>query len=346
MSETATISLSEKIRLYLTASGITPQEYVICEPGKCWKDNAGKFTIKSRLAYVKQSDGLRYRKNFHAVQATGEAIPEEEALKYLFFGYLKSHKIHLCQRCGGAGGAQQWPGWTCYDCNGSCIDPHFDFEKALTDSLAGEDFAGDYVARKAAEREELDLRQKQVRDEAFLEAKLKRDAFLVDNAELFQRAKNCLNFLGIGTKGQWAQALENFIGYEASNAIPNSTKEIEEICKKVEFQQIERDRQAATSEYIGTRGERQDFTARVQFTKSFEKEWGTSHITVLHDDDGNVIKYWNHINILDPQPDNPKAKRPAVKGERVTFSATVIEHDTYQGVKQTTVQRATKGKLA
>lgn len=24
----------------------------------------------------------------------------------------------VCARCGGAGGASQWPGWTCFDCSG------------------------------------------------------------------------------------------------------------------------------------------------------------------------------------------------------------------------------------
>ena len=31
--------------------------------------------------------------------------------------------VKPCVRCGGAGGAQKWPGFTCYRCGGSGIDP-------------------------------------------------------------------------------------------------------------------------------------------------------------------------------------------------------------------------------
>jgi len=35
-----------------------------------------------------------------------------------FAMYLDLRGLQLCERCGGAGGASQWPGFTCYDCVG------------------------------------------------------------------------------------------------------------------------------------------------------------------------------------------------------------------------------------
>jgi DNA/RNA-binding domain of Phe-tRNA-synthetase-like protein len=71
-----------------------------------------------------------------------------------------------------------------------------------------------------------------------------------------------------------------------------------------------------------------------------------STLTVLADDEGNVLKYWNHVNIAEPTEENPKQKRPGVKNERVTFAAMVVEHGEYKGIKETVLQRVTKGKLA
>lgn len=35
-----------------------------------------------------------------------------------FAVYLDRRGLQLCGRCGGAGGASQWPGCTCFDCGG------------------------------------------------------------------------------------------------------------------------------------------------------------------------------------------------------------------------------------
>ena len=35
-----------------------------------------------------------------------------------FAAYLDRRGLQLCERCGGAGGASQWPGYTCYGCIG------------------------------------------------------------------------------------------------------------------------------------------------------------------------------------------------------------------------------------
>jgi len=35
-----------------------------------------------------------------------------------FATYIDRRGFQLCERCGGAGGASQWPGYTCFDCGG------------------------------------------------------------------------------------------------------------------------------------------------------------------------------------------------------------------------------------
>lgn len=346
----ATIETSQKIKLYLAARGYTFQDYVVCAEGKCWKDNSGRFTIKSKLRYVKSADGQLYSKLFKT-GSDGQPVTEEEACKCFFFGYLKSSRVHICPRCGGAGGSAHWPGYTCFECGGNGVDPKFDWEKALTKALDGEDFEGDYAAKVQAKQEARKAADARFIEEQAAARKECSRKFKEDNAELIERAKNALAIIGLGATGEWGEKLRDII--QAGNSdtyVPQGGnayfKQIEGICKAIEFRQLENERLAATSQHVGKLKERSDFTARVQFVKEFEREYGTSHLTVLHDDDGNVLKYWNTINLPDPIEGFPKNKRPAVKGERVSFSAMVVDQDEYRGVKQTQLQRVTKARLA
>lgn len=176
------------------------------------------------------------------------------------------------------------------------------------------------------------------------------------NSELFDRAKRALTHLGIATESEWANTLRAFLSYDTAIPCSLMESEVDEILKKVahicdvtERQEFERQHQAATSQWIGQIGKRIELTARVQFTKSFPpKEEGLeeSRLTVLVTDEGNVVKYWNRINLQNPTVDDPDGKRPAVKDERVKVRATVIKHDTYKSVKQTQIQRVLKAVLA
>lgn len=177
----------------------------------------------------------------------------------------------------------------------------------------------------------------------------------INITELFARAKNCLAFIGLTASTEWAEQLRTLLSYEsAPDALfgyEDWLASVDEICRKIEFSQLENERQAAVSQHVGTVGERQPFVARVQFTKTFpprneDDVWGERHLTILADDEGNVIKYWNLIRLPAPTEEDPKAKRPAVKGERLSFAATVVQHNDYKGVKQTEIQRVTKAALA
>lgn len=115
---------------------------------------------------------------------------------------------------------------------------------------------------------------------------------------------------------------------------------------------------SATSNYLGTPGQALILEVTVTFTKTFETEYGMRYLTMMNDDAGNIVKYWNNVNILDPvlaqvqemenNPELPaenRGKRAAVKGDKVKLKASVKEHEIYKGVRGTVIQRARKVEL-
>jgi len=65
------------------------------------------------------------------VNRSAESIKEEEGRsnsqikrEEQELTFAKQHRVR-CQRCGGAGGARHWPGYTCFECGGSgSVDPY------------------------------------------------------------------------------------------------------------------------------------------------------------------------------------------------------------------------------
>lgn len=85
----------------------------------------------------------------------------------------------------------------------------------------------------------------------------------------------------------------------------------------------------AASTHVGAVGERREFTATVKAIPSFESQFGTMYINIMADAAGNVIVY--------------KGNKPlAEKGQQIKFVATVKDHGTREGVKQTIVARPGK----
>lgn len=176
---------------------------------------------------------------------------------------------------------------------------------------------------------------------------------------LFDRCRHALGILGIGNDSEDAQDLLKALAYEGQSIDLSAhgawVKMIEGICHKIERIHFEKTRKAAICKHVGIVGERQEFAARVVFTKTFPADpenedpakarMFESYLTILNDVDGNVLKYWNRVNLPAPTDEDPKAKRPAEKGERVQFCAMVAQHGEYQGIKDTLIQRVTKAKL-
>lgn len=84
--------------------------------------------------------------------------------------------------------------------------------------------------------------------------------------------------------------------------------------------------EGAASGWIGTVGERRDFTITIRHIHTMEGQFGTSYLHVLNDAAGNVVIYKGTKLLGD-------------KGETLTVKATVKEHGERDGVKQTKIAR-------
>lgn len=84
--------------------------------------------------------------------------------------------------------------------------------------------------------------------------------------------------------------------------------------------------EAAASNWIGTVGERRDFTLTIRHIVEMEGLYGTSFLHILNDAQGNVVIYKG-------------TKLLGGKGETLTVKATVKEHGEREGVKQTKIAR-------
>lgn len=107
----------------------------------------------------------------------------------------------------------------------------------------------------------------------------------------------------------------------------------------------EREALQASSKHLGTIDERIKFTGTVTFTKFFENEWGYGSMTKVITDCGSEVMYWNTFGVDASELGFTGHKLDAAKGDRIEFMAAVKAHGEYEGTKQTTVKRATKGKL-
>ena len=84
-------------------------------------------------------------------------------------------------------------------------------------------------------------------------------------------------------------------------------------------------------ELRGLRLTRGDFTLTLQFKRAFGGEYGVRYLQKFVDADGNVIVWWGTNDVA----------AGTVVGNTYVFKATIKSHDVYEGVKQTTLTRAT-----
>ena len=103
------------------------------------------------------------------------------------------------------------------------------------------------------------------------------------------------------------------------------------------------DEKAAAVEYVGEVGKRQVFEATIKVVVTWDGfgRNDTVYLHIMEDADGNTIT-WKTTNNGFTADDGCWAS----KGDRVKFKATVKEHGTYKGTKQTVVTRATVIKVA
>jgi hypothetical protein len=87
-----------------------------------------------------------------------------------------------------------------------------------------------------------------------------------------------------------------------------------------------RSEEAATSNWIGTVGERRNFAVTIRNVIVIDGVYGYSYLHIMHDADGNSVIY-KGTNVL------------GEKGTTVTVKATINEHGEREGVKQTKISR-------
>lgn len=99
------------------------------------------------------------------------------------------------------------------------------------------------------------------------------------------------------------------------------------------------------SQFVGEVSKRQEFTAIIVDSFSFQNNWGSyTTVTTLRDENNNCLKYWNSIKTVDGDY--------IAEGAVLKFKATVKEHsfsnrdDETYGQSQTVISRASKAQLA
>ena len=95
-----------------------------------------------------------------------------------------------------------------------------------------------------------------------------------------------------------------------------------------EIEQRERAKVDAESEYVGTVGERMDIEATVMNVHEYEGNYGTTFITKLRDDQGNVYTWFGSYELE--------------RGAVVKAKWTIKNHEEYKGTKQTVLNRPSK----
>jgi acetone carboxylase gamma subunit len=80
------------------------------------------------------------------------------------------------------------------------------------------------------------------------------------------------------------------------------------------------------STFVGELKERRDWVLVIKKVISFESQWGYVYINIMKDQDGNVII-------------GKGSKQYGTEGTTVKLKATIVKHDTREGIKQTFVNR-------
>lgn len=105
-----------------------------------------------------------------------------------------------------------------------------------------------------------------------------------------------------------------------ASALPTYRREMERELKRREFA-----KRAADSEFLGTVGKRLTFRGKVVMVKEFGGDYGTSFLTKLMVDGKDTVTWFS--------------SREMYRGETYDVTATVKEHRTYNGSKETVVTR-------
>jgi hypothetical protein len=142
---------------------------------------------------------------------------------------------------------------------------------------------------------------------------------------------------------------------ESLNEWGSLTEKQEAAVRKVfagwDTKQVERKALDATSQHVGTVGERITVTGVVQFVTGFDTQYGYTTITTLRDASGNLYVFKGvALSCAVPYAPTPEIEairngrafhsvKDAAKGDTVTVKGTIKAHNVYNGAKQTQLAR-------
>jgi hypothetical protein len=232
-------------------------------------------------------------------------------------GGVGVNRVHKCNRCGGAGGAEKWryTGWRCFDCHGSgqgrpYVMPVYTAEKLakLNATKAKAD------AKRQAERD-----AKAAADAARADAE--RAEFMARHAEFFAAARPYCSRIDF---------VADIIA-KAQQTARISPAQIDAVREAIGRQMV-RDKEREAARHLGAIGERLSFEGEVISVASYGSQWdayGISVVTLVRTASG-CVSYRG-------------GRRLAAEGARVRFSGQVKTHTQRRnGEPLTVIKRPTK----
>lgn len=221
-----------------------------------------------------------------------------------------------CSRCGGAGGSSKWAqtGWTCFECGGRRGE--MDTAKVYTAEKLAK-LNGAQEKRDAAKREAHRIESE--RKEA------ERLANLATNRERFDA-----EYPGAAAELEAFASQDAFIGNIFKKLSEFGTLTPRQV--EASLASVAELKRRATTQFIGEVGTRAEFTLTLQMKMRLESNgpWGAPMLYILKDAAGNTFKYVGNLVCHKDHCDS-WADVHAV----ITLKATIKDHATYNGEKQT-----------
>jgi hypothetical protein len=247
-------------------------------------------------------------------------------------GSVTYTKTTHCHKCGGAGGYQSWPGFTCYRCGGCGIDP-----TPMIVTLYTEDGLAKHLAAEAkreaaaAKRAEKAAAKREANRQANLATARAQVGELFDEGLEMAGSNTFLQSLAEKAEKYGELSEKQVAAFQAA-----VMKGRERAAEKAKQKAVD-----AASTWVGEEGQRMTITAKVERTIVYV---GTDYrgnaenkcITLMRDEGGNVLKYFGWLTV---GTDSAGFKLSATEGETYTFKATVKKHDLYEGTAATILSR-------
>lgn len=245
---------------------------------------------------------------------------------------------YTCDRCGGKGGWEGWPGFTCYECGGSgrskgetikVYTPEHEAKLAAQRQARAEKAQKEREAKAIAERSsKLEALGFGKEEDAYVIYRVVGDTFSIKD-EL--KALGCRFKPSVGWYAAAALDDHECQRMEEKEVLTDNIfiewKSIDEV-KPLWIENIRRFTES-TSEWQGEVGGRLEL--KLHIDRVFESSyvaWGkTSYMYLMSDSEGNKYKW--------------STSKWYKEGEDIHIRATVKEHSEYKGEKQTVLTRGT-----